>query len=150
MAQNRDMTIPADGVPVPATKAASNVAQSLRDQLRAKVLGRQRRRIPLDLIAEDGSKIQVEILEPDVDSTLQRDGNSDITPKERMIQQVIEYTFVPGTDERVFEEADVAVIGSLPFGQEFSKIFGKIMELQNLREAMAEARKPSSATPPNS
>ncbi len=51
---------------------------------------------------------------------------------------LVRYCYVPGTDERVFDPADVDAILAFPFGPDFVKIQEAITELTGLDMTEAE------------
>jgi hypothetical protein len=64
-------------------------------------------------------------------------------------QMIVGYAFVPGTDERVFDEADIDVITQMPFGGDLARINKAISELTDidiLGEEGNSAKTPDSST----
>lgn len=47
-------------------------------------------------------------------------------------QMVVRYAYVPGTNDRVFEEADIDSILAMPFGKDLADLNVKIAELTNV------------------
>jgi hypothetical protein len=134
-----------------ATQAALEQVERVkytRDELRARILGQKVRRVPVELNDADGTVYFVDVQEPVVDRQL--DQPMEQTNKERMIKLVIDHTFVPDTNERVFEDADLDGMQGMPFGQGFGTILNKIMELTNLVEATKQAGKSSEKVPTSS
>ena len=60
-------------------------------------------------------------------------------------QMIVNYMYVPGTDERVFEEADVEILMSMPFGEDLARINNVIAQLTGVD--IEEAVKNSEETP---
>ena len=59
-------------------------------------------------------------------------------PAHRAASLIIEYSFVPGTDERVFEDTDLEFILRWPFGEDLITIQNAIAELTGVDIAAAE------------
>lgn len=53
-------------------------------------------------------------------------------PAERVASMIIQYAYVPGTDELVFEEGDQATITQWPFGQDLIELQQAITSLTGL------------------
>jgi hypothetical protein len=123
-----------------------------RDSLRAKFLGRKPKRVLVDVKSEDGIPYQLEVVQPTVERTLamseqQADGQ---TPKDRMVSLVIDHTYIPGTNDKLFGPEDADVIKGLPNGGEFSALMNKLIELTNIAETVEMAAKNLKATPSSS
>ena len=65
--------------------------------------------------------------------------NSKMSALERSIRQFIEHAYYPGTDERIFEVTDVAVIKSWPFDTDWIEVQKAIAELSGIRTDDVEA-----------
>lgn len=76
--------------------------------------------------------VEIELRQPSVGVVLGREGSSD--RKALMSHMLINYCYVPGTDERVFDEADVEALMSMPFNSEWMAINEAIDSLTNLNE----------------
>ncbi len=62
----------------------------------------------------------------------------------------IEFCFVPGTDERLFSDADLDLILGLPFGEDFQKVQDVINKLMGVSEEDVKAAEGNlSETPPS-
>ena len=57
---------------------------------------------------------------------------------QRAVDMIIEYAYVPGTDEHVFEDTDSEFILRWPFGEDLTKINAAIAELTGIDIAAAE------------
>ena len=94
-----------------------------RDEIRAKLLGKT----PLaetKMISLYG--MDIELRQPTLEAILKsRDIDDNVA---RAVDMIIEYAFVPGTDDHVFETADREMILRWPFGK----------DLQTLNEAIAD------------
>lgn len=62
-----------------------------------------------------------------------------------VIQMLIKYSYVPGTDEKVFEPGDVESFKRMPFDGDFLKVAKTLEELSDVN--FHEAKPGSSATP---
>ncbi len=79
---------------------------------------------------------EIEIRQPTLGAILEAQEIPD--NKERTVGMIIEYAFVPGTDERIFDNADREVILTWPFGDELVKIQMAIAELTGVDISEAE------------
>ncbi len=62
----------------------------------------------------------------------------------------IEFCYVPGTDERLFDDKDLDLILGLPFGEDFQKVQDVINKLMGVSEADVKAAEGNSPeTPPS-
>jgi hypothetical protein len=105
-----------------------------RNALRAKVLNNK----PTHKIVEldDGTKIEVR--QTTVGQML--DAVSEENTKKRMATVLIESCYVPGTDEKVFEDADFEVLMGMPSGGVYQKLMDAI-NARDLPESMEAAKK---------
>lgn len=92
--------------------------KSLRDQIRAATVGSKTHFASKNVTWEG---FEVEIRQPSYKSRKDlykkcRDGEGNVDPTEFLVWSVIENTFVPGTDEKVFEKADYEGLISKPAG----------------------------------
>ena len=127
----------------------SSEAKNLRDQLRTGTLG-STKVFKSRLVEYNG--IEIEIKEPSVAgwgailSNAMK--NENINFSEFLIWSVIYCAFVPGTDQRVYEEGDYTALKEQPksgFVGEFAEIANDLIAVapkQNLKnsEAMGESR----------
>jgi hypothetical protein len=103
----------------PTTEPAA--APLTRDQIREKVFGAKAESKIIDFFGA-----QVELRQPTVGVTMEmRQG----TPEQATSQMLINYTFVPGTQEKVFEEADAEAIMQLPFGPDMNRYTTEVNKL---------------------
>ena len=79
---------------------------------------------------------QVEIRQPSVGQIL--DAQDFESQKKALINILVNYCFVPGTEEKVFETTDEAGIMAWPVGQWFTDINEAITRLTNIDVAGAE------------
>lgn len=109
---------------------------SLRDDLRSKAL--QSRTQQRKLLTFNGAEI--EMIQPKLEWIVTRDPEKNIN----IVDYLINFARVPGTDEAVFEEADRAVLLDLPFDRNMKDVVEAINTLTGVD--IAEARKNSLAT----
>lgn len=110
-----------------------------RDEIRAKVLGAK----PLVKVVENFFGVTVELRQPDLGTILnarEEDQSNQVT---RMLTQ---FTFVPGTEEKVFEDADADALIKLPFGEQMQRFIDAMNEIlgvdaKKLEEAVKDATK---------
>lgn len=77
-----------------------------------------RKRYPLDFFGQ-----KIEIVQPsvsDVAKLSEGKGAGEINIS--LVDVLIDYAYVPGTDEKVFEEGDKDVLKGLPFGPEMTAL----------------------------
>ncbi len=129
-------------------KAEETPTPLTRDDLRAKLLGNapkpETRQITL-------FGTEIELRQPTLAAILASQDISDA--KERMADMIIQYAFVPGTLEPIFESTDKAVILNWPFGEDILHLQTVIGELTGIDVDDAEAKlkaspldEPSSST----
>lgn len=102
-------------------------SKSARDALRAKLLGQKKKpRVEIvKLFGED-----VELRQPTLDSILS--ARETESTKERSVDMIIQYAYVPGTDLLVFEEGDKPDILSWPFGDDLLRVQKAIVALTGI------------------
>ena len=93
-----------------------------RDELRALVLGAKP---ATQDVTYNGAKL--ELVEPSVGEVLDFQNNED--RKLATAMMIVRYLHVPGTGERLLEEADVETILSAPFSKDFQDLIGKINQM---------------------
>lgn len=93
--------------------------RSTRDQIRAKILAEQVKRVTVTL---DG--MDIEVRQMTVGNML--DSVSVEDRRQQMANYLIECCFVPGTDEHIFEAADLDVLMSMPAGGYYSRLMDEI------------------------
>ncbi len=124
--------------------------QSVRDELRARTLG-SKKVFNKKIIKHNGRNY--ELRQPTLAQraelrrkVLDYEGNFDVF--ESLIWMVVFYTYVPGTDELVFEEADYDILRSFPSGSwvdEFSDAASSLINIdisaitKNLEETASDS-----------
>ena len=111
---------------------------SLRDQIRGNTLGQKKnfKTVPATV---NGS--EVELRQPTIKErsalrkrcmSVDEEGKPDLDVFEFLIWAVIGYTYVPGTDEKVFSEEDYEALIELPAGGWFDELSEKAADLTNV------------------
>lgn len=97
---------------------------SRRDRIRGAVFGAKPKSEVFTFFGE-----QVEIRQPSLGIILeQRQASSD----EQTFNMLLNYTFVPGTVEKVFEQADIDALRNVPFGEDMNNFTTKMQKLLGL------------------
>lgn len=87
--------------------------------------------------------VEVEFRQPTLDAILSAKSTQD--SKERTVDMIIKYAYVPGTNEQVFEAADKEQILRWPFGEDMIKVQQVIARLSGID--VSEATKELNETP---
>ena len=103
-----------------------------RKDLRNKIFSQPKRKEVIVNI--NGAEIALR--QPSVGQLLQMQENTDNT--DAFINMMLEYAYVPGTDEKVFEKEDVAVIMEWPVESWFTQVGTAFAELTSLDVETAE------------
>ena len=101
---------------------------SIRDEIRAKILSQENMRgksVELKFFGAD-----IELRQPSLGQIQQYMESGD--NKISLIRMLLDYAYVPGTDERVFEAGDVEALSQLPFGEDMSKVAAAIEKFTSL------------------
>lgn len=85
-----------------------------------------------------GQKIVIKQLNLD---TILSFRSSESSAKERMVDTIVAYAYVPGTEDKVFEEADKDSLLAMPFGADFQRLQAAITELTSVDLGTKEAEK---------
>lgn len=106
------------------------MAESTRDALRARIFkSRTAKRKTLTLF-EEGT--EVEVRQPTIGDIME--AQSQDSGDERnfaIVQIMLRYCYVPGTDTKVFEESDIANIKEMPMGNWFTNLIEVFNEFVN-------------------
>lgn len=117
------------------------MTNTTRDDIRSKIFAtRELKKIEVEFF---GTKIEMRQMQ--LSDILVAQNNED--RESGVIDMLIKYAYVPGTDEKVFEDADAAAFKQLPFGADFQRL-SKAME--ELTEVNFLDKKPSSKDVPTS
>jgi hypothetical protein len=103
-----------------------------RDALRAKLLGKHKSKTKIVKLFGQ----EVEIRQPTLNSILSSQQTEDI--RIRTVDMIIQYAYVPGTDELVFEKTDRDVILGWPFGEDIVELQNAIAEMTGVDVEAAE------------
>lgn len=89
---------------------------------------------------------QIEIRQPSMRVLLNLQMEEE-DPARRASTMIVGYAFVPGTNEKIFEEADIDTIMEMPFGDDMKRLNDTINELTGLTQnAVNEKEKNSEST----
>lgn len=103
-----------------------------RNRIRSQVFsGKKFKKKEIDLFGE-----KVEIRQPTVGMVLAAQQEQD--RRKALVQMLVRYCYVPGTNERVFEETDFDAIMELPVGEWFTTLNNAIIELSDIDVGSAE------------
>jgi len=118
------------------------MSSALRDALRAKIFAAKRSStlVPIGTPAEGEEPQFVEVVQPSVGEMM--DQASVANPRQRVVRMMISTVFVPGTNEKVFEEADYDSLLELPADNTYSKLMEAITSSIDSAKQGAEAKKP--------
>lgn len=108
-------------------------SQSVRDQMRSKLL--KTHKPNSRLITLFG--VEVELRQPKLSDVMRASETEDAA--ERAADMIVRYAYVPGTDERVFEEQDKDTIMGWPFGGDFVELQKALTGLTGIDMGQAEA-----------
>lgn len=86
---------------------------------------------------------QIEIRQPKMGDILAAQAQDD--REQGIINILISYAYVPGTDEKVFEEGDADAIKEMGFGADFTAVSQAFAELTDVN--FLDTRTPSAASP---
>ncbi len=98
-----------------------------RDEIRDRILGHAPKPQTMMVTLFD---TELELRQPKLDAILDMQETED--NKERMISMIIEYVFVPGPDDAVFEAADRDMILNWPFSEDVLKLQEAIADLTGI------------------
>lgn len=116
---------------------------SLRNQIRAAIFDSENTKPKHEPLTFFGQKI--EIRQPDLDTILTFSNSAGDDRKHMMVSMIVMWAFVPGTDERVFEETDQDQLLKLPFGPDFAALNKAIQNLTDVT-LLAQAAEKNSVT----
>lgn len=114
-----------------------------RDEIRGAIFASENMKpetVEIDFL---GTKI--EIRQPNLGAILSISTGED--RRDAMVNMLITYAFVPGTDEQVFEEADKANLLLIPFGKDFQRLQKAITALTDVNLLTSDSEKKSGAAP---
>ena len=103
-------------------KTATKEKALTRDEIRSKIFGAK----PKTETVEDFFGVTIELRQPSLEVALNQ---KDASEEDRVYLMLSDYTYVPGTNEKVFEREDVDNMRGLPFGGEFQRLMDKVNKL---------------------
>ncbi len=83
----------------------------------------------------------IELRQPTLQSTLEKEANQAKGQHAQTALMIINYAYIPGTDEKVFTDADVDKILSMPWGKDFNLAIEVIGEMTSIDDEVKEAEK---------
>ena len=95
-----------------------------RDQIRAAMFGKKHKG-NTKLVSLFG--VEIELRQPTLATIL--DSRDEGDEKKRITEVFIKYSYVPGTDELIFEDTDSEIILNWPFGEDLIEVQKTIAEL---------------------
>lgn len=102
------------------------MAQNLKDDIRSKILSSDSKKGKAEVIKFFGTEI--EIRQPTLRDLVNYAGKE----KTSFVDTLLEYAYVPGTNEKVFEEADRDGLLDLPFGEDAQRVGDVIAKFTNM------------------
>jgi len=127
---------------------AATTSVSARDALRAKIFSGETGKPKTKEVMFFGQMI--ELHQPPVRLILAMKNDPDADRASQMIEMVIKYAYVPGTNELIFDEADQSALLDMPFGGDFTRLSTAIAELTDIDFLGEKALKNSPGTPSGS
>lgn len=106
-----------------------------RDSIRAKLLG-SARKIKIVQVND----VEIEVRQPcvgDMMSLTADEGGK----RDMMIRSIVENCYVPGTNEKVFDDTDMDGLRSMPFGDAWLTLTKTLDELMDYKQQMKEEAK---------
>jgi hypothetical protein len=103
-----------------------------REMARAKIFSAR----PKFEVLEDFFGVDLELRQPSLEVALQA-RNTEET--EYVYSMLLDYAFLPGTNEKVFEEEDIDNLRQLPFGEEMTRLMTAVNKLLGINPEDVEA-----------
>lgn len=105
-----------------------------RDDLRAAIFNAK----PKSEIVENFlGGTTIELRQPPLRVALEQ---RNVSEEDRMFYMLQNYTFVPGTKERLFERGDIETMKDMPFGAEFQNLMDALNRLLGINPQEVEAQ----------
>lgn len=92
-----------------------------RDAIRSAIFGAKP-----DIKIIDFFGNQIELRQPTLGATMEMRRSTD---EDATVRMLVQYAFVPGSDDHVFEEADADQIKEIPFGPDMQRLSQAVNEL---------------------
>lgn len=117
-----EVEIEVEGEVAPVEPVAPAEVKMTRDEMRAKIFSAKARSKEIDFFGT-----RIELRQPTIGVILaQRRGELALDASQMMLMQ---YAFVPGTNDHVFEEADLDALDELPFGKDMQDLSMAVADL---------------------
>lgn len=120
------------------------MANKTRSELRDAIFSSDRTKPQVRTVTFFGEEL--EIRQPDLRTILSISTASADNRQTAIVDMIIAYAYVPGSDDRVFDEADKNQILSLPFGTDYTELQKAISDLTNVNVLTDTAVKNSDGT----
>ena len=127
---NADDDLTAPGVTATATTTVA-IAQLSRDEMRAKIFAAK----PKTELVEDFYGTSIELRQPSIAVALETRNQGE---DEAIFTMLLNYAYVPGTEEKIFEREDVEMLRGLPFGPSMTDLMAKVNRLLGIDGAAIE------------
>lgn len=114
--------------------------------LKAAIFSAANKRLKSEIIEFFGQKI--EIRQGKLSQIFKQMEDDEEDPMKRGLYVLLNFTFVPGTDLPVFDDADVEQLSDLPFGEDFNKVleaYGRVTGI-DLKATRKNSKPDSSAS----
>jgi hypothetical protein len=122
-----------------------NEITNLKSLIRSSIFSAKNKQCKRVIVTFFGS--EVEIRQPSLaeilnEPTSKQPAGQEITkdPLEAGLAVLLKYTYVPGTDDHVFDESDIEALGSLPFGADFQNIITQFNLLTDVKVDTTEKK----------
>lgn len=103
-----------------------------RDEIRSAIFSAK----PKSVLVENFFGVTLELRQPGLQQALQV---RETDQAEQVYTMLLDYSYVPGTNEKVFSAEDVDSLRELPFGGEMVNLISKVTELLGTDPAVVEA-----------
>ena len=117
------------------------MSATLRDSLRTTIFSAKRssQLVPVGSVDADGNQLMIEVVQPKVGDMLDNMGTDNM--RQRIARMMIDSCFVPGSSEKVFEEADYDSLMELPAGGDYASLISAITANIDPKKQEAAAKK---------
>ena len=106
-----------------------------RDEVRAKIFSAANKKFKEESVKLFGATVVIR--QPTLRTVLDMQQEPD--RKRTVMKMLTTYCFVPGTDEKVFEETDLDGLMEMPFGEDFMNVQKAIAKMTNINMLVDEA-----------
>ena len=110
-------------------------AQNVRDGLRATIMNSPKmkpRSVIVNFMGAD-----VELRQPKLGESL---ALGQLETEDRALYMLIAYVYVPGTDEKLFEEGDIDMLREMPANEEFTALMNAVASLSDIEMQVKAAK----------